>query len=81
MEEAGSIAESNRVGPEVVIRDFSCPDEAVVKEHPEVCQIQHSVPRRLLDPAMIQAACAYQEARCEFRISLPPEGPAAMHAQ
>ena len=81
MEEAGSIAEWSRVGPAVVIRDFNCPYGAVVKEHPEVCQVQHSFLRRLLDPATIQAACAYQEARCEFRISLPPEGPAAIQAQ
>lgn len=77
LEEMGTLAEWERAGEDMVIRGFNCPYAAVVKENPEVCQVQRSFLQRLLDPAPVQIACSQGEARCQFRIQGVPEGPAA----
>ena len=77
MEAGGAIIEWEEVGTDVVLRDFNCPYAAVVKEHPEACRVQRSFLQRLLEPAMVDAACDHQQARCRFRIRLSSAGPAA----
>ena len=72
LEEGGSIAEWERFERSLIMRDFNCPYATVARVYPEVCEVQRSFLKRLLEPARVDIACLRQETRCQFQINPSP---------
>jgi predicted ArsR family transcriptional regulator len=69
----GFLARWNRTGETIALTEYSCPYLAIGQRHPEVCAIDQTVIRELLNATVEKTTCVLEGGdRCVFVITPPP---------
>jgi predicted ArsR family transcriptional regulator len=69
LKDLGGLAELEDASDEIVIHGFSCPLAAVVKQHPEVCQLADTLLTEIIGVPVREACIRNGAPRCLFRLS------------
>jgi predicted ArsR family transcriptional regulator len=69
LKDLGGLTELEDAGDEIVIRSFSCPLAAAVKEHPEVCQLAETLLAEIIGVPVREACVRDGAPRCLFKLS------------